>query len=82
MPFHVRVNQSARQGLPDEAEVRELRGLMDMVKDDVMRINFLEPWRPFTHIVDGQAQGTALSKVCLAKSVFCSVRDEESVRST
>ncbi|BDA42520.1 probable histone H2A deubiquitinase MYSM1 at C-terminar half [Coccomyxa sp. Obi] len=63
VPFHVRVNQSARQGLPDEAEVRELRGLMDMVKDDVMRINFLEPWRPFTHIVDGQAQGAALSKV-------------------
>lgn len=62
-PFHVRVNQSARQALPDKAEVDALRGLMEMVKDDVTRIDFMQLWRPFTCIVDGQAQGDALSKV-------------------
>ncbi len=40
-----------------------LRGLMEMVKDDVTRIDFAQPWRPFTYIVDGEPQGDALSKV-------------------
>ena len=63
MPHNVRIEESKRDGGPEETETEDWREVVDMVADDITRMDLARPWRPFSSINSGGAQGPPLLRV-------------------
>ena len=63
MPHDVRIEEGKRGKAPGEAEAGDWRELVDMVADDISRIDLAHAWRPFSSLECGRPEGPPLSRV-------------------